>query len=39
MWKAWPHDIVNLAGLSRGLDTSLDLKMLKNIKKAAISEN
>lgn len=31
IWKAWPHDIVNPEGLSEGWDTSLDLKILKNI--------
>lgn len=29
--KARQHDVVNPAGLSRGLGTSLDLEMLKNI--------
>lgn len=31
LWKARLHDVVNPAGLSRGLGTSLDLEMLKNI--------
>lgn len=31
MRKAQQHDVVNPAGLSRGLGTSLDLEMLKNI--------